>query len=58
MKITAIEAIPYAIPYSKALKFASGEVHVVLWMLLQDSQRCYCRYCHGEGCGGWCRWCR
>jgi hypothetical protein len=18
---------------------------------------CYCRHCHGLGCGGWCRWC-
>lgn len=27
MKITAIEAIPFAIPYTKALRFASGEVH-------------------------------
>lgn len=26
MKITAIEAIPYAIPYTQPLKFASGEV--------------------------------
>lgn len=27
MKITAVEAIPFAIPYSKPLRFASGEVH-------------------------------
>lgn len=27
MKITAVEAIPFAIPYVKPLKFASGEVH-------------------------------
>ena len=27
MKITAIEAIPFAIPYLKPLRFASGEVH-------------------------------
>lgn len=27
MKITAVEAIPFAIPYTKALHFASGEVH-------------------------------
>src|SRR5437763_11538083 len=26
MKITAVEAIPFAIPYIKPLKFASGEV--------------------------------
>src|SRR5690625_7374895 len=26
MKITAVEAIPYAIPYTHPLKFASGEV--------------------------------
>jgi hypothetical protein len=18
---------------------------------------CYCRFCRGLGCGGWCRWC-
>ena len=28
MKITAIEAIPFAIPYRKPVRFASGEVHV------------------------------
>lgn len=27
MKITRIEAIPYAIPYLKPLRFASGEIH-------------------------------
>lgn len=27
MKITEIEAVPYAIPYTKPLRFASGEVH-------------------------------
>ncbi|MGW1402357.1 hypothetical protein ACWCRF_27715 [Streptomyces sp. NPDC002405] len=27
MKIVQVEAIPYAIPYAKPLKFASGEVH-------------------------------
>ncbi len=27
MKITAVEAIPFAIPYRKPLRFASGEVH-------------------------------
>ena len=27
MKITEIEAIPFAIPYTKPLRFASGEVH-------------------------------
>ena len=26
MKITAVEAIPYAIPYRKPLRFASGEI--------------------------------
>jgi L-alanine-DL-glutamate epimerase-like enolase superfamily enzyme len=35
MKITAIEAIPYAIPYSKALKFASGEVRVAEHVLVR-----------------------
>lgn len=27
MKITAVEAVPFSIPYSKPLRFASGEVH-------------------------------
>ncbi|XUL92832.1 mandelate racemase/muconate lactonizing enzyme family protein [Streptomyces galilaeus] len=27
MKVTAVEAIPFAIPYRKPLKFASGEAH-------------------------------
>ena len=27
MKILAIEAIPFAVPYRKPLRFASGEVH-------------------------------
>lgn len=35
MKITAIEAIPYSIPYSKPLKFASGEVHVAEHVLVR-----------------------
>lgn len=35
MKITAVEAIPYAIPYAKPLKFASGEVHVAEHVLVQ-----------------------
>ena len=30
MKITQVEAIPFAIPYSKPLRFASGEVHVAV----------------------------
>ena len=21
----------------------------------EQAHRCYCRYCHGQGCGGWCR---
>jgi hypothetical protein len=33
-------------------------VFVVLWVLKQENQRCFCRFCHGQGCGGWCRWCR
>jgi hypothetical protein len=24
----------------------------------EQARRCYCRYCQGQGCGGWCRWCR
>lgn len=35
MKITAIEAIPFAIPYSKPLRFASGEVHVAEHVLVR-----------------------
>jgi len=34
MKITQVEAIPFAIPYSKPLKFASGEVHVAEHVLV------------------------
>ncbi|WP_328375465.1 enolase [Streptomyces sp. NBC_00440] len=35
MKITAIEAIPYAIPYAKSLRFASGEVHTAEHVLVR-----------------------
>ncbi len=35
MKITDVEAIPFAIPYTKALKFASGEVHVAEHLLVR-----------------------
>ena len=35
MKITAVEAIPYAIPYAKPLKFASGEVHAAQHVLVR-----------------------
>lgn len=35
MKITAIEAIPFAIPYSKPLRFASGEVHTAEHVLVR-----------------------
>lgn len=35
MKITAVEAIPYAISYAKPLKFASGEVHVAEHVLVR-----------------------
>ncbi|WP_016895010.1 mandelate racemase/muconate lactonizing enzyme family protein, partial [Mycobacteroides abscessus] len=35
MKITRVEAIPFAIPYTKALKFASGEVHVAEHVLVR-----------------------
>ncbi len=35
MKITAIEAIPFRIPYRKPLKFASGEVHVADHVLVR-----------------------
>ncbi|KQY06784.1 mandelate racemase [Mycobacterium sp. Root135] len=35
MKITAVEAIPFAIPYLKPLKFASGEVHTANHVLVR-----------------------
>jgi L-Ala-D/L-Glu epimerase len=35
MKITAVEAIPFAIRYAKPLKFASGEVHVAEHVLVR-----------------------
>ena len=35
MKITAVEAIPFAIPYRKPLRFASGEVHVAEHVLVR-----------------------
>ncbi len=35
MKITAIETIPYAIPYTKPLRFASGEVHTAAHVLVR-----------------------
>ncbi|MCW2874012.1 enolase C-terminal domain-like protein [Actinacidiphila oryziradicis] len=35
MKITAVEAIPFAIPYAKPLRFASGEVHTAEHVLVR-----------------------
>ncbi|MEB3032187.1 mandelate racemase/muconate lactonizing enzyme family protein [[Mycobacterium] nativiensis] len=35
MKIVALEAIPFDIPYTKPLKFASGEVHVAQHVLVR-----------------------
>lgn len=35
MKITKVEAIPFAIPYRKPLKFASGEVHAAEHVLVR-----------------------
>ena len=35
MKITQVEAIPFAIPYAKPLRFASGEVHVADHVLVR-----------------------
>jgi L-Ala-D/L-Glu epimerase len=35
VKITSIEAIPFAIPYRKPLRFASGEVHVADHVLVR-----------------------
>jgi L-alanine-DL-glutamate epimerase-like enolase superfamily enzyme len=35
MKVTQVEAIPFAIPYRKPLRFASGEVHVAEHVLVR-----------------------
>lgn len=35
MKVTAVEAIPFAIPYRKPLKFASGEAHTADHVLVR-----------------------
>ena len=35
MKITQVEAIPFAIPYTRPLRFASGEVHVAEHVLVR-----------------------
>jgi L-alanine-DL-glutamate epimerase-like enolase superfamily enzyme len=35
MKITAVEAIPYAIPYRRPLHFASGEIHAAEHVLVR-----------------------
>lgn len=35
MKITQVEAIPFAIPYAKPLRFASGEVHTAEHVLVR-----------------------
>ncbi|MPY57093.1 mandelate racemase/muconate lactonizing enzyme family protein [Streptomyces spongiae] len=35
MKIIRVEAIPYAIPYTKPLRFASGEVHTAEHVLIR-----------------------
>jgi len=35
MKITAIEAIPFAIPFTKPLKFASGQIHMAEHVLVR-----------------------
>ena len=35
MKITGIEAIPFAVPYRKPLRFASGEVHAAEHVLVR-----------------------
>ncbi|WP_203337701.1 mandelate racemase/muconate lactonizing enzyme family protein [Nocardioides limicola] len=35
MKITKVEAIPFAIPYQKPLRFASGEVHAAEHVLVR-----------------------
>ena len=38
VKITRVEAIPFAIPYVKPLKFASGEVHTAEHVLVRVPQ--------------------
>jgi L-Ala-D/L-Glu epimerase len=35
VKITLVEAVPFAIPYNKPLRFASGEVHVAEHVLVR-----------------------
>ena len=35
MKIVKVEAIPFAIPYRKPLRFASGEVHAAEHVLVR-----------------------
>ncbi|GGJ06840.1 hypothetical protein [Streptomyces brasiliensis] len=35
MKIVRVEAIPFAIPYAKPLRFASGEVHTADHVLVR-----------------------
>jgi L-alanine-DL-glutamate epimerase-like enolase superfamily enzyme len=35
VKITALAAIPFAIPYTKPLRFASGEVHTARHVLVR-----------------------
>jgi L-alanine-DL-glutamate epimerase-like enolase superfamily enzyme len=35
VKITQVEAIPFAIPYVKPLRFASGEVHTAEHVLVR-----------------------
>lgn len=35
MKIVAVEAIPFAVPYRKPLRFASGEVHTADHVLVR-----------------------
>ena len=35
MKITAVEVVPFAIPYRKPLRFASGEVHTADHVLVR-----------------------
>ena len=35
MKVTRVEAIPFAIPYRKPMRFASGEVHVAEHILVR-----------------------
>jgi hypothetical protein len=33
-------------------------IAALAWRCDPPRVACCCAYCHGRGCGGWCRWCR